>query len=38
MDDVEKREFLTQQDSNSNPSIVQLVAGCYTDYAIHYDL
>jgi hypothetical protein len=34
MDDVEKREFLTLRDSNSDPLVVQPVASRYTDYGI----
>jgi hypothetical protein len=34
LDDVEKRKFLTLPDSNSDPSVVQPVASCYTDCAI----
>jgi hypothetical protein len=34
LDNVEKRKFLPYWDSNSDPSVVQLVAIRYTDYAI----
>jgi hypothetical protein len=34
LDDVEKREFFTYRDSNSDLSVVQPVASRYTDYAI----
>jgi hypothetical protein len=34
LDDVEKRNFLPLRDSNSDPSVVQLVASRYTDHAI----
>jgi hypothetical protein len=35
LDNVEKRKFLLpHQDSNSDPSVVQLVASHYSDFAI----
>jgi hypothetical protein len=34
LDDVEKRKFLTHQDSNSEPSVVQPVDNRYIDCAI----
>jgi hypothetical protein len=34
LDNVEKRKFSTPPDLNSNPSVVQPVASCYTNYAI----
>jgi hypothetical protein len=34
VDDVEKKKFLTYRDSNSEPSVVQIVASRYTNYAI----
>jgi hypothetical protein len=33
-DDVEKRNSWTYRGSNSDPSVVQVVASRYTDYAI----
>jgi hypothetical protein len=39
LDDVEKRNSWSYRDSNSDSSVVQLVASRYTDYSIsaHYD-
>jgi hypothetical protein len=36
LDDVEKRKFLTQPELelHSDPSVIQLVGSCYTDYDI----
>jgi hypothetical protein len=34
LDDVEKRKFLTLLELELQPSVLQPVASCYTDYAI----
>jgi hypothetical protein len=37
LDDVENGKYLPYRDSNSDPSVVQPVTSCYTDYRIPWE-